>query len=66
MEKYVLKPPSKRVNYQKLKMKFPFGREIEEKNSRRIFVKILSLKKGVPKANSQIYLPSPADLLKIS
>jgi hypothetical protein len=49
-----------------LKIKYPFGRQIEEKNGKRIFIKLISVKKGVPKANSQIYLASPEDLAKIA
>jgi len=54
---YALRPPSKRVNFQRLKNKYPFGRlDIREKYAAAakdlLFVSITALSQGVPKPNA--------------
>lgn len=51
IEEYMLKPPSKRVNYQKLKFACPFGGG-EQRGQKRVAVKLVSLGRGVPGDNA--------------
>lgn len=60
VQKYLLKPPSKRVNFQKLKIPNPFGNYRE--HSRTFNIRLESVGRGVPKDNAHLYLPSLDDI----
>ena len=70
--KYALRPPSKRVNYQSLKIRYPFGRfdllshfhqgTNGQNYKNYVICQLVSLSQGVPLTNSHVYLPTQDDI----